>query len=408
MKSTLHQTFIIARRDFLAVVGTPTFLLFLMAPLFMLLMGGLGGMGASRVADQTANAARIAIIASPRDGAELVAAEHRLRRLYADNGPPALEIVAAPGNPRDAAYALLASQKADYVAVMYGPLNQPEIVHNAIARRSARFLAELAEQVLRARRGQLGSEELLSSPTLTQTSSAESSVGGRQTTGYFAVFGIFLLTILLAGQSVGMLAEEKSNKVIEILAAAAPLEAVFLGKLFGMFGVALLFVGFWGTLGTLGAAALAANGLFASLNPAVGLPAFLILCGLYFTMAYMLLGAVFLGVGGQASTIREIQMLSLPITIFQVGMFGLSSAAAGSPGSGVARFAEWFPFSSPFAMAAHAATDAALWPHAVALIWQGLWVALTIWVSARLFRVGVLKSGSWRSAFRLRPPATNG
>jgi ABC-2 type transport system permease protein len=67
-------------------------------------------------------------------------------------------------------------------------------------------------------------------------------------TGYVAVVTVFMLTLLLAGQAVGMLAEEKSNKVIEILAAAVPLEAVFLGKLVGMFGVALLFVAFWSGL----------------------------------------------------------------------------------------------------------------------------------------------------------------
>jgi ABC-2 type transport system permease protein len=111
-------------------------------------------------------------------------------------------------------------------------------------------------------------------------------------------------------------------------------------------------------------------------------------------MAYMLLGAVFLGVGAQASTVREIQMLSLPITIVQVGMFGLSSAAASSPGSTLAFFAQLFPLSSPFAMAARGATDPRLWPHLLALGWQLLWVALTITVAARLFRRGVLKSGS--------------
>src|SRR3546814_13687063 len=81
----------------------------------------------------------------------------------------------------------------------------------------------------------------------------------------------------------------------------------------------------------------------------------------------MLLGAVFLGVGAQASTIREIQMLSLPITILQVAMFGWASAAASSPGTWVATAAEIFPLSSPFAMAAHAANSPDLWPHALAL-----------------------------------------
>ena len=36
MNQTLRQVAVIARRDFLAVVATPTFLLFLLAPFFML------------------------------------------------------------------------------------------------------------------------------------------------------------------------------------------------------------------------------------------------------------------------------------------------------------------------------------------------------------------------------------
>jgi ABC-2 type transport system permease protein len=398
MTNGLRQTFIIARRDFLAVAGTPTFLLFLLAPLFMILMGGLGGVGASQVANSSEGASRIAIVAKDADRADVERADARLRKLYTSGEPPLLQLIPEHGDPRAIAYTALKSTKADYVAVMFGPLARPEVVHNVQAERAARFLAEVAEQVLRARKGSIEGDRLLSTAKLVKTRSAESSVGGRQTIGYFAVFGIFLLTIMLAGQSVGMLAEEKSNKVIEILAAAAPLEAVFMGKLVGMFGIALLFVGFWGTIGGAGALYLASKGIVASLQPAIGLPLFLILAGLYFTMAYMLLGAVFLGVGGQASTIREVQMMSFPITIFQVAMFGLASSAASSPGSSLARFAEWFPFSSPFAMAAHAATDSALWPHVLALVWQALWVALTIWFSARLFRVGVLKSGNWRTA----------
>jgi ABC-2 type transport system permease protein len=134
-------------------------------------------------------------------------------------------------------------------------------------------------------------------------------------------------------------------------------------------------------------------------RPAIGLPIFILLGCAYFTMAFMLLGAVFLGIGAQAATMREIQMMSLPITIFQVAMFGLSSAAAGTPGSRVARIAEWFPFSSPFAMAAHGATDAALWPHLLALLWQALWVTITIWFAARMFSRGVLKSGGGIGGF---------
>ena len=136
------------------------------------------------------------------------------------------------------------------------------------------------------------------------------------------------------------------------------------------------------------------------LAPAVGGPMFALLFCAYFVMAYLLLGAVFLGVGAQASTMREIQMLSLPITFVQVGDVRAGDrrgVAARQPA--LALVAEIFPLRSPFAMAAHAANSPELWPHVAALAWQLLWVAIFITLGARLFRRGVLQSGSGRSAW---------
>jgi ABC-2 type transport system permease protein len=87
---------VIARRDFLAVVKTPTFLLFLLAPVFMLLFGWLGGSGASQVAEGASSLSRIAIIANERDADALRTADQRMRD-YGD--APRLMIVAAGPDP---------------------------------------------------------------------------------------------------------------------------------------------------------------------------------------------------------------------------------------------------------------------------------------------------------------------
>lgn len=395
MNTLLSQAIVIARRDFVAIVATPTFLIFLLAPLFMLALGVVSGTGAASLAANNAGKTRIVAIIAPEEGKRLSDTDKALRSLYrGDGAPPRLEIVKPDRNIAAQARSLFESGKGEVRAAMFGSLEAPHIVYAPPSERHARYLAELAERALQP--------ENRSIPVIVASAAASPPEGARQASGFGAVFVIFFLTLLLAGQSVGMLAEEKSNKVIEILAAAVRLEAVFLGKLTGMFGVSLVFVGFWGMIGLVAYQFLPDNPLLAGLRPAVGLPVFLLLCALYFTMAYMLLGAIFLGVGALASTMREIQMLSLPITIFQVAMFGLSSAAAADPGSAVARFAEAFPFSSPFAMAARAGSDAALWPHLVALAWQALWVGLTITLAARLFRIGVLKSGGgWRGLLGL-------
>lgn len=388
---------VVARRDFVAIVFTPTFLLFLLAPLFMVALGVVGG-GSASIMAANADASEKLVAMVPADEAVAIrAADARLRGI---TRAPRIEILPQTGAAAQADFARLAGD-ANVRAIMVGRANAPTIRERQPG--SGQYLATLAEAV--AREGVVGAARgAASHPTIEPLVGAKGgSRAGKSAIGYGAVFGLFLLTLLLGGQTVGMLAEEKGNKVIEILAAAAPLRSIFLGKLFGMLAVALLFIGFWLSLLTLASMALGAGtagggaggAAMAELatGPAVGWPIFLLLVLAYFIAAFLLLGAVFLGVGAQASTVREIQMLSLPITLFQVGMFSLSSAAANLPGSKVAMIAEILPWSSPFAMAARAANDAALWPHILALGWQAFWVLLTIRISEKFFRIGVLKSG---------------
>ncbi|MDV3458064.1 ABC transporter permease [Sphingomonas sp. HF-S4] len=390
----LRQALTVARRDFTATVMTPTFLLFLLSPLLMVGFGLVGSMTASSAAGSGEARQRVVVIAGPREAAEIAAADRALRKLFTTpKARPALQIEGPGDDVAAQARALLDSKQYDAAAVLYGPLARPQILRRPSGWSDANYLAQLAEYALRVE--QTGGARPLSEPEIVVVTSGQATGGGRSQTAFFATLGIFFLTLMLSGQAVGAMAEERSNKVIEVLAAAIPLESVFFGKLLGAFGSAMLFVCFWGTLFAnlprfLPVAI--ADGL-SDLSVAVG-PIFALLFVVYFTMAYMLQSAVFLGIGSLAGTQREIQMLSLPITIFQFAMFGFASFAAGNPGTWAALAAEIFPFSSPLAMAAHAANSPALWPHALAIAWQALWVAITVTVAARLFRRGVLKSGS--------------
>lgn len=395
MKHLLSNALIIARRDFMAVVATPTFLLFLLAPFLMLGVSIASGIGGAYLAKGQHDSREMVVIASAADTKRLKVEEDVLRsRLYGrEGGPPSVRFV-LPGPDPEAQQAHLLSDKAmDATAVMRGSLQRPVIAHLPGEADDGRYLALLAEEAMRSAELGRPSGTQFSTPHIKVVQKTVPTRSRQQSTGSGTVVIMFMLTIMLASQAVGTLAEEKSNKVIEILAASVPLEAVFFGKLMGLFGIALVFVAFWGGLAALGIGILPASAGLGSFAPVIGTPIFIALASCYFAMAFMLLGAIFLGVGAQASTMREIQMLSLPITLFQLIMFGVSMAAAGNPGSSVARFAEVFPFSSPFAMAARGATNAALWPHILALAWQALWVGITIALGAHFFRYGVLKSG---------------
>jgi ABC-2 type transport system permease protein len=400
----LRQALTVARRDFTATVMTPTFLLFLLSPLLMIGFGVVGSMSATSAAGGGEERQRIVVIAAPEKAAEIAQVDKQLRQVFTTpKARPALQIEGAGDDVAAQARALLNSSQFDVTAVLYGPLERPAILRRPSGYSEGLYLAQLAEHALRAERS--GGAGALSRAQFIVAESGQATTGGRSQAAYFAALGIFFLTLMLSGQAVGAMAEERSNKVIEVLAAAIPLESVFFGKLIGAFGSALLFVCFWGTL-------LAQLPKFVpagvadelgNLSAAVG-PIFPLLFVVYFTMAYMLQSAVFLGIGSLASTQREIQMLSLPITIFQFSMLGFASYAAGHRDSWLARAAEIFPFSSPLAMAAHAANSPALWPHALALAWQILWVAITVTVAARLFRRGVLKSGSPKRSKRRAEP----
>ncbi len=402
---SLRQMLTIARRDFIATVFTPIFLLFLFAPALMGSLSALGGMSAAAMDDSTADKSRIIAFVAPATAEVMRREDGRLRALYRRDDTPSDLLIQSPGrDPAVQARALMADRTRDVDAVLYGPLDRPQLLLAPRNRRTGDYMDALAQATLAAER--LGGTLPRIAATRTVVERQTTSIGGQHQAGFFAVFGIFFLTLFLASQVVGTMAEERNNKVIEVLAAAVPLEAVFGGKLIGMFGVALLFVGFWGTIVTQVASLLppAAAGALGDIAPAIGGPAFALLFAAYFSMAYLLLGSVFLGLGAQASTPREIQMLSLPITLIQVGMFVLASAAARRPDSWVATVAEIFPLSSPFAMAGRAANAPEVWPHLLALPWQMLWVMLFVTIGARLFRRGVLQSGSatpfWRRGRR--------
>ncbi len=400
---TVRQALTIARRDFVATVFTPIFLLFLFAPVIMGSFGAVGGLGAASVTDGRGDKTRIVAIVPGPEARTIAEADTRLRSVFrrSEEAPPALATLTPSGDAAAQARAAFATKDYEASAVLYGPLDAPQVLYGPRGKRAADYLALLAAETLAANRLD-GAVPPVNAVTTPMERPAGSD-GNRRQSASFAVFGVFLLNLFLASQVVGTMAEERNNKVIEVLAAAVPLESVFLGKLLGMFGVAILFVCFWGTIiAKLGSLLPPEVASALAIQAAVGMPAFVALFVTYFTMAYLLLGSAFLVVGAQASTPREIQMLALPISVLQMGMLALALAGTASPGSWIATTAEMFPLSSPFAMAGRAATSPDLWPHIAAIAWQLLWVSIFITLGARLFRRGVLQSGSakpfWKRA----------
>lgn len=405
--SLFEASWVIARRDFVASVFSKTFILFLLAP--MILLGfAFFFSWMNDAQDVAASQGRVAVVADGATAEALAQARERLVRGTSEQSVPALHSVAPAEHVDVQARALLADENGGYSAVLSGTLDRPVLTGPIRADGYvARRLQLLVDDARRAEA--LRSANAAPAPVALERVVTEQAAGNLQMNRRaMAKAGqalVFTITMLLATLLLSTLVEEKTNKVIEVLAAAVPLDAVFLGKLIAMLGISLVGLALWG-----GSVALAYTFLqilqdwmaLPTVSPAIGWAAWIVLLLLYFTMNFMLLGALFLGIGAQASNIREIQTISMPVTLLQLMVFLLAVSAVGQGSSPLAVTAYVVPFSSPMAMIAYGAQQDALWPHLFALVWQGLWVALIIRISSRLFRRTVLKSSASGSFFSLR------
>ena len=396
MTRFLRSAFVIARRDFAATVLSKAFIFFLLGPLFPLLLGGLfGGIGA-RVASQTERPV-IAVVSSRAEFDRLSQARTELAEAVDEGSLVRIAYYPPESDAAAQQRRLLATRAPPIRAVLSGGLDRPHLT-GAIAgdRTSAGQLKLLIANARAARRAQPADL-----PVTNVGSSSASLDNQRAVTGQIGQMLLFFLTILLSGMLLSQLIEEKSNKIIEVIAAAVPIDALFVGKLFAMLAASVVGIVVWVGAGALLIQMIKHGGVATLPPPAVGWPGFLLLAIVYFAMNYLLLGAAFLTIGAQASTVREVQTLSMPVTFGQVLIFGFASTVIGAPDSREAVAAAIFPLSSPMAMLGRAAQQPDWWPHLVAIAWQIMWVVLILRVGARLFRRTVLKSGPRRPWWKL-------
>jgi ABC-2 type transport system permease protein len=340
---------------------------------------------------------RIAIVASAADYSRLDAARADLANLPNLRRFPQL-VRAAPGTPPPS---LLAASDKPVVAVLEDPFGRPKLSGNLGV--ESPLLGRVQLMLARAN----GSAAPLPSVQVDRVKATAGAIkAARSVTARASQALLFLLTLLLSTMLLSQLIEEKSNKVIEVLAAAVPVESIFIGKLFAMLAMSLTGIAVWTSAIVAAVLLFAPAGVLENLPaPAVGWLTFILLAVAYYTMSYLLVGAAFLGIGAQASSVREVQTLSMPITMAQVGLFGLASLAITDPDGPAGLSAAIFPLSSPFAMIARAAMDPAVWPHLLAILWQALWVALILKAAAAWFRRAVLSGSGEKRAWWKRSPA---
>lgn len=382
---------VIARRDFGAILFSRSFVFFLLGPLFpvfvVAMAGGIGASVSSGVSGKTSNPT-LGLALEAKQADAFIAARDRLAETV-PNMPEVFVVIRLSETERVLPKSMLEKAKdgSPVVALMSGWLQNPKLTGpEEYIERWQGPVSLVAAEALRTD-GNAFPEVVLDKTISIRADNLRKRVRTAQASQTL----LFLLTMLLAGMVMSNMVEEKANKIIEVLAAAVPMDAVFYGKLIAMLGVSLVGLSVWGAVGL--TIMLLGGGIPSFAPPAVGWPMFVLLGLVYFSFAYLLLGSLFLTIGGLAATVREVQTLSMPATMLQLLVFFFASYSLGAMGEPVEMAAILFPLTSPYIMLARSAVEPVLWPHLLAIAWQAVCVALIIKGGSSLFRKTVMKSG---------------
>jgi len=239
MMRLLRGAFVIARRDFAATVLSKAFLFFLLGPLFPLLLGSaFAGIGA-RVASQ-AETPVVAFVGMEGEFRWLQAARERLVDAVGDKDVVRLVYFPPERDVKAQQKRLLASTSPPVRAVLTGWFGDLQLTGNV--GKDDETVRQL-EFIIRN-----GATPQFPAPPLDIESvraAPASLTRDRAITGQFSQVALFILTLLLSGMVMSQLIEEKSNKIIEVIAAAVPIDAMFLGKLFAMLAASVVGILVW-------------------------------------------------------------------------------------------------------------------------------------------------------------------
>lgn len=210
-------------------------------------------------------------------------------------------------------------------------------------------------------------------------------------------FGLAIAFALSIAFSSGFLAqavaEEKENRLMEILVTSTRVWSLIAGKVIGLGAVALAQVLFWGV-----ALIVVAIGFLLRGDLPRGLPiAWDILAWAvpFFLLAYTLLATLLVGIGVLVGESREAQQISGVLGILGVLPLWFVVPILEAPGGALARFFTLFPFTAPTLVTVRLALgQIALLEIALSLLILLLSVSVAVWGVSALFESAMLRYGT--------------
>ncbi len=233
--------------------------------------------------------------------------------------------------------------------------------------------------------------------------------------GFVTTFLIYLFVMTYGAVVMQSVMEEKTNRIVELIVSSVKPFQLMLGKIIGVALVGIVQIVIWGALiAALLAIGGAAMGLTAAdmsqaaattgenanmvhevFTALFNLPlAELAICfTLYFIGGYLLFASIFAAIGAAVNEPEDSSQFMMPIMM--VMTFGLY-AAIGSVDNADGPLAVWasfIPLTSPMTMMVRIPFHVPLWQEIVSLTLLYSTALTLIWLSGRIYRVGILMYG---------------
>ncbi len=209
---------------------------------------------------------------------------------------------------------------------------------------------------------------------------------------YFLAVFLIMTIFASSGYLIQSVAEEKENRIVEIIISSVRPTELMAGKVLGLGALGLTQVLIW-----LGSAWGFTGGMTMVLALAgnVGIPARVFILGVvYYLLGYLLYAVLMAGVGALGTTMRESQQLAGIFSFIAVIPYMLASFVMVNPNAPVARAFSFFPLTAPTMMMLRIPLGEVPWVDVAGSIGVLiLSIPAALWFGAKLFRVGLLIYG---------------
>ena len=226
--------------------------------------------------------------------------------------------------------------------------------------------------------------------------------GGRKTGGELnfivaVIFGALLVlpSFVYGQETMRGIVQEKTDRVVEVLISSVSPVQLLSGKILGVAAVGLTQIGVWITMlaiaGGYGAAVATTAGVNLSqfVRPIVFVYFFV-----FFILAYLTYVCVYAIAGAVCNSEKEAQQFMMPIMLFMMMPWILMMPIVMNPDAPFAVAFSMSPVFGPITMFVRAlVTDPPMWHMAVSIAVSIATIAAFFWVTAKIFRVGILSYG---------------